>query len=239
LQNQFSSLRFLHCGNQFLEEILKASLSFPPNMRAVSPWIIMPALAAGLGGLSADYPEVGKKVCKDSSQAAGPCTVNVHGCSGVYKWKVKFEATATDAASGKVGGSMSDHYDSATGAGTHAVYDLLTNQLTSTPTSDDCSCYSANTPFGKCTFRGAICAMFNSTEDVTKGADGISYKAFAWDLNNTNCSGAVRSYASPQGAGAAAAKVLLSACPALLHTCGNKTTPAQLPHEAAWARALR
>ena len=77
-------------------------------------------------------PLAGHQICKDATQTSGPCTVKVHGCSGIYKFKLKYEATATDQTSGKVGGSLGDHYDSASGAGGHAVYDLFNNKLTST-----------------------------------------------------------------------------------------------------------
>ena len=71
--------------------------------------------------------------------------------------QVQYEATATDQTSGKVGGSLGDHYDSASGAGGHAVYDLFNNKLTSTLTTDDCSCQGQTLPVGKCVFKGSIC----------------------------------------------------------------------------------
>ena len=46
--------------------------------------------------------------------------------------------------------------------------------------------------------------MFNTSDDVAAGA--LSYKAFAWDLNQTNCSGSVVKYDKPEVAGEAAAR---------------------------------
>ena len=45
--------------------------------------------------------------------------------------------------------------------------------------------------------------MFNTSDDVAAGA--LSYKAFAWDLNQTNCSGSVVKYDKPEVAGEALA----------------------------------
>ena len=181
-------------------------------------------------------PLAGHQICKDATQTSGPCTVKVHGCSGIYKFKLKYEATATDQTSGKVGGSLGDHYDSASGAGGHAVYDLFNNKLTSTLTTDDCSCQGQTLPVGKCVFKGSICAMFNTSDDVAAGA--LSYKAFAWDLNQTNCSGSVVKYDKPEVAGEAAAKAVLAKCPQLALTCANVTGEAlALPPRSAWQLA--
>ena len=119
------------------------------------------SLAAIVGSPASEKPITvplyGHQVCKDATQTSGPCTVKVHGCSGIYKFKLKYEATATDQTSGKVGGSLGDYYDSASGAGEHAIYDLFNNKLTSTLTTDDCSCQGQTLPVGKCVFKGSIC----------------------------------------------------------------------------------
>ncbi len=164
--------------------------------------------------------------CSDSTQAAGPCTIKIHECYGFYDWQWKYAATATDLASGKVGGSLADHYDSQTGAGTHATYDLFNNRLTSTPTSDDCSCQHEDVPVGSCLIRSAVCAMFNTTSDVSKGAAGISYRATAWDVSNTNCTASVSNYANETEAGTDAGKALFSVCPAMAVKCFNATEEA-------------
>ena len=117
-------------------------------------------------------PLAGHQICKDATQTSGPCTVKVHGCSGIYKFKLKY----------------------------------------------------------------AICAMFNTSDDVAAGA--LSYKAFAWDLNQTNCSGSVVKYDQPAAAGEAAAKAVLAKCPQLALTCANVTGEAlALPPRSAWQLA--
>ena len=67
------------------------------------------SLAAIVGSPASEKPITvplyGHQVCKDATQTSGPCTVKVHGCSGIYKFKLKYEATATDQTSGKVGHS--------------------------------------------------------------------------------------------------------------------------------------
>ena len=75
--------------------------------------------------------------------------------------------------------------------------------------------------------------MFNTSDDVAAGA--LSYKAFTWDLNQTNCSGSVVKYDQPAAAGEAAAKAVLAKCPQLALTCANVTGEALAlqPHPAA------
>ena len=57
------------------------------------------SLAAVVGSPASEkpitVPLAGHQVCKDATQTSGPCTVKVHGCSGIYKFKLKYEATAT------------------------------------------------------------------------------------------------------------------------------------------------
>ncbi len=78
--------------------------------------------------------------------------------------------------------------------------------------------------------------MFNTSDDVAAGA--LSYKAFAWDLNQTNCSGSVVKYDKPEVAGEAAAKAVLAKCPQLALTCANVTGEAlALPPRSAWQLA--
>ena len=73
-------------------------------------------------------------------------------------------------------------------------------------------------------------------DDVAAGA--LSYKAFAWDLNQTNCSGSVVQYDQPAAAGEAAAKAVLAKCPQLALTCANVTGEAlALPPRSAWELA--
>ena len=137
------------------------------------------SLAAVVGSPASEkpitVPLAGHQVCKDATQTSGPCTVKVHGCSGIYKFKLKYEATATD-------------------------------------------------------------QMFNTSDDVAAGK--LSYKAFAWDLNQTNCSGSVVQYDKPEVAGEAAAKAVLAKCPQLALTCANVTGEAlALPPRSAWELA--
>ena len=69
-------------------------------------------------------------------------------------------------------------------------------------------------------------------------ARALSYKAFAWDLNQTNCSGSVVQYDQPAAAGEAAAKAVLAKCPQLALTCANVTGEAlALPPRSAWQLA--
>ena len=78
--------------------------------------------------------------------------------------------------------------------------------------------------------------MFNISDDVAAGK--LSYKAFAWDLNQTNCSGSVVKYDKPEVAGEAAAKAVLAKCPQLALTCANVTDEAlALPPRSAWELA--
>ena len=163
----------------------------------------------------------GKADCDDQTQMMGPCQVKIHECGDIYDWQWKYEATATDLASGKVGGNMADHYNSKDGAGTHAIFDLFNTKLTSTFTSDDCSCSHEDVPVGKCMIRSAVCATFNSTDDVSKGAGGISYRGMAWDVDNTNCTGVTATnYANQTEAGTDAGKAVFAQCPQLAVTCG-------------------
>ena len=56
------------------------------------------SLAAVVGSPASEkpitVPLAGHQVCKDATQTSGPCTVKVHGCSGIYKFKLKYEATS-------------------------------------------------------------------------------------------------------------------------------------------------
>ena len=81
----------------------------------------------------------------------------------------------------------------------------------------------------------ASCACASET---TGDAGALSYKAFAWDLNQTNCSGSVVKYDKPEVAGEAAAKAVLAKCPQLALTCANVTGEAlALPPRSAWQLA--
>ena len=56
------------------------------------------SLAAVVGSPASEkpitVPLAGHQVCKDATQTSGPCTVKVHGCSGIYKFKLKYEASS-------------------------------------------------------------------------------------------------------------------------------------------------
>lgn len=159
-------------------------------------------------------------VCKDKNgESAGNCSINFHVCGGVYKWKWKYDSTATETrapGNGKTG--HASDFDSGDGAAKQSAVDLLENGLGDL----DCNCAPAVTvPIGLCQVRFAACFMFNNSGCLD--AKTPSYKAYAFNLG-TNNTGSVKAYADPKVAGGAALEALFTAFPNDKKGCGMFNT---------------
>lgn len=178
------------------------------------------AAAAGAGAAAASAPEP-ESLCKCKTTGPTPignCSISVEGCGCIEHFKLKYKAQATEEHSG-VSSGYQEWFDSSDGAGTHAVFALVNDHLVhTTPTSaDPCNCFHQDQKLSNCTIRATVCAMFNTTDDVSSGK--VSYHAWATDLTSLNV-GEVTQYADPVNAAKAAFTALFTKYPQEAKACG-------------------
>jgi hypothetical protein len=154
--------------------------------------------------VSADGP----CTCKDVDQTAGPCKLKIHVCGCLEDLQLQYYGQATDYASGQT----TDHikwFKSSAGAGAEAVKALfnlhLVRNLSDVNQTDYCNCGHQDVPLpGKCTIRGTVCAMFNSSDDVALGRNSYQGWASDVDLDGAKYTGFVQNQADQKACGAAA-----------------------------------
>lgn len=119
--------------------------------------------------------------CSTEYKWIGNCYTKIKVCYGFYDWEWQYQGQAS--ANGTVG-PETKHYDSSTGAGEHAVYELF--QLLPTSTNS-CNCGDGNTQVGKCNIHIKECFRFNTTNDVSNSKP--DYLAWANPISDPSIQG--------------------------------------------------